>query len=1845
VSAVDLKTALGSLASIGIANIDVTGPAGGPWNVSLTGLPAASGQLITANAANLTGGVELDVATTVPGGGAFNEKQTVTLTGATGGTFRLTFNNGTFARTTLPLPFDATAAEVQAGLEAISSIGGVGNVQVSGPVAGPWVVEFTGALGAADQLPLTIDGTNLTGGFVNSDINVVITFTGANEVQSVSLSPVPAGGSFTLSFAGSTTGSLNFNASAAQIDSALESLPGLGAGTVNITGSGTSFAVEFVGARARKNVPMLGVNASGLSRGLPIDVTVETMAAPTNEVQTVALPSQVTGGSFTLGFKSLRVNETMKGSSGGNEMQTVALPPSSTGGTFTLSFKGSTTAPISSAASAAAVQSALRNLPSVAGANVNVTGPVGGPWTVEFTALLGNADQPMLRSDGSQLTGPFSTGALAFDATAAQVQTALESLASIGAGNVVVSSDVSMGGPWRVEFVGTLAATPLEAIMADGSNLLRSAGLTAQVEQLTAGGDGEAVLESTTVFTSLVDVEQIVISGGDGNDRLIVRGSPQLAEGIVFDAGSGRDFLELVSHDGSPLFVAPVFPDDTAATLTMDGQIIQFADVEGGVQLDANGQSGHVLLSGTEAGNEIRFVGTSTGAATFANDSQVTISLARFAADSHVTIESRQGDDTISIAPEGVTEFSHFIVNGGGPTGAGSGAAGADSIRFEGTFGDDHWVYTPSATHGDRGQNIYDLGSGNLLAIDYADIDEVGFVGLGGTDGMVVHEPQPGSTDTIFFSPSLGHAGDFDFAMGPAKTLFAASVSFDSIEMIDFNTGTGVDEFHVTSDELPGINIFPTILGGNGVSVVTFADEVATFTHDITEEDSLALELGTHRADAEVTPGLGVRIGVDLAFGRSIIFHGADADVTADVINGVISQPGYGDVVYTGMEAVSLLAGGTSNALTIDAASVGSPIVYRPRGTDSGELTSAALVEAYDFSGFGGVFTVNAGPDTDDEVVVIGGNDGDRITALAAPRTITVRNSSDAILKPVTLGASVELATINAHGADDMVFVSPDPGTGNPLRIHVDGGGSGPIDRLIVEDNGPGNLVLHQQGPDGTHGSIAVGAISPVSYENVRRVDIQPLDPVTGGTGIDGQGQIVVFHADPFSQNDSRVNPTELPDLAEHTAKPNIGLGQVTDPFGLGFNVAGDEDWYRFTAPKTGTFQFHLHFDPVGTLTNGQPGLPGDGLLRIDMYEADGTPIVRRADETDPAVQTIGVEDGRSYLLRVRGATPNSINLYDISTTDLDSIGPQVFDPDGPGPQKALHVTSQPAFNLFDVKPTQGTTPPVTSLTVHLRDLPLRFPGFLYGALDTAIASTPGHYRLVGDHSGIIPISQVVVMNAPVMAGEFAAATVELRFDFPLPDDRYTLTLSEKIVDLGGNQLDGESNAVEPQGNPSLPSGDGVSGGDFVARFTVDSRPEVGTYLGDGTWYVDLNGNGIFDPDNTDYTHRDIVWKFGTKGDVPIVGDWNGDNYDEIGILGTRNGKRVFQLDLDRNGTFDPTIDASFEFLQGGNGVPFAGNWDGDATGSDEVGTLANGKWFIDRTGLPYAPGLVSISPQVTTTTMAGVPIAGDWDADGQDNVGTFDGSQFFLDTNENFSASELTVQFPQFNFSSLTPQPMAGDWDIDGDDNIGLFVRRENGQNSGVREAGEWFLDVNTQLSGTGTIIAQFEPPPTGLPGVPNVNQDIFFNFGDERESTSLGGIVGFVGNFDPPTIDRLSPAVFKQNPNNPLDVNADGYVSPLDALLLINALNRRATGSSAGAIDARSETFLDVSGDTLLSPIDPLLVINWLNRQAEAPAVPEDRPERNDQVFAVTDRWDLDAALEFVSEETMTRRQRSRR
>lgn len=74
----------------------------------------------------------------------------------------------------------------------------------------------------------------------------------------------------------------------------------------------------------------------------------------------------------------------------------------------------------------------------------------------------------------------------------------------------------------------------------------------------------------------------------------------------------------------------------------------------------------------------------------------------------------------------------------------------------------------------------------------------------------------------------------------------------------------------------------------------------------------------------------------------------------------------------------------------------------------------------------------------------------------------------------------------------------------------------------------------------------------------------------------------------------------------------------------------------------------------------------------------------------------------------------------------------------------------------------------------------------------------------------------------------------------------------------------------------------------------------------------------------------------------------------------------------------------------------------------------------------------------------------------------------------------------------------------------------------------------------------------------------------------------------------------VSRQNGLLPVDVNGDGIVSPVDALMVINQISRKQlVGEGESAANGSTPTiFSDVNGDGQVTPVDALMVINYLSR-----------------------------------------------
>lgn len=143
--------------------------------------------------------------------------------------------------------------------------GNIGVVVSGGTIVDPWTTANSIAAGVYLQAsPIT----GRIGGF-----SVV----SRNEIQRVTITGTPTGGTFTLTFSGQTTAGIAYNATAATVQAALEALSNIGVGDVVATGGplpGTAASVEFTGVFVGTNPADMTASAAGLTGGSSPAVTI-----------------------------------------------------------------------------------------------------------------------------------------------------------------------------------------------------------------------------------------------------------------------------------------------------------------------------------------------------------------------------------------------------------------------------------------------------------------------------------------------------------------------------------------------------------------------------------------------------------------------------------------------------------------------------------------------------------------------------------------------------------------------------------------------------------------------------------------------------------------------------------------------------------------------------------------------------------------------------------------------------------------------------------------------------------------------------------------------------------------------------------------------------------------------------------------------------------------------------------------------------------------------------------------------------------------------------------------------------------------------------------------------------------------------------------------------------------------------------------------------------------------------------------------------------------------------------------------------------------------------------------
>jgi hypothetical protein len=292
------------------------------------------------------------------------------------------------------------------------------------------------------------------------------------------------------------------------------------------------------------------------------------------------------------------------------------------------------------------------------------------------------------------------------------------------------------------------------------------------------------------------------------------------------------------------------------------------------------------------------------------------------------------------------------------------------------------------------------------------------------------------------------------------------------------------------------------------------------------------------------------------------------------------------------------------------------------------------------------------------------------------------------------------------------------------------------------------------------------------------------------------------------------------------------------------------------------------------------------------------------------------------------------------------------------------------------------------------------------------------------------------------------------------------------------------------------------------------------SFLGRDDWSADQLRSGTWQlashADAPDHDAREVV--FGMPGAIPIVGDFNGDGIDEVGVF----YEGEWFLDVNGNGRWD---DEDLWARLGDNyDLPVVGDWDGD--GKDDIG-IYGPKWPGDDRAIEREPGLPdsmnspanrpkNMPPEPHEATSGwrllkrtsrgearadlidhvfrygvptNAPVAGDFNGDGIDTIGTMRDGHWQLDVDGDGRISKADRTF---DFGRAGDRAVVGDFNGDGVDEVGIY------------RDGTWIIDTNgNYILDEGDLTFQWGGP-GDVPVVGDFNGDGVDDVGLYREGAA---------------------------------------------------------------------------------------------------------------------------------------------
>jgi Tol biopolymer transport system component len=453
----------------------------------------------------------------------------------------------------------------------------------------------------------------------------------------------------------------------------------------------------------------------------------------------------------------------------------------------------------------------------------------------------------------------------------------------------------------------------------------------------------------------------------------------------------------------------------------------------------------------------------------------------------------------------------------------------------------------------------------------------------------------------------------------------------------------------------------------------------------------------------------------------------------------------------------------------------------------------------------------------------------------------------------------------------------------------------------------------------------------------------------------------------------------------------------------IAFNSNRDGDAEIYVMNGDGTNQTRL------TTSNGTDATPA--------FSPDGTKIVFHSNRTG---------NFEIFLMNADGS--NQTQLTNAPGNDLSAV----FSPDG---SKIAFTSNRDGNAEIYIMNADGSNQ--TRLTNDPE-------------LDQAPAYSPNGKKIAFQR--LINANQIMVMNADGSNQTQLTSGSAAKFDPSFSADGNSISFSSVTANEGDIFIMKADGTGQNQITNSV-------GNDIVATWQWLPGPDtIGVYRPSTSQFLLRNSTTAGSPNET--------VAFGQVGDLPVAGDWNGDGQDTQGVF--RNGQFLLRQPTTVVVPFHPPVVVNITLLvnfgQAGD-LPVVGDWNGD--GIDTVGVFrpSTGQWRLTNSAntnnsSPPADLLFNFG------SAGDAPVAGDWDGDGRDSIGTFNAGSWALRNSNSAGAADITVLFG----TAPGARPVVGDWNGDGVDTIGVLLP------SNVFGATTFGLNnVNANLTGSFDILAAF--------------------------------------------------------------------------------------------------------------------------------------------------------------------------